>query len=122
MNNFDDKKTIQLLQNEVERLRSMNQAKLDMIHDLQAEISELKVTHDDTEWFGKVRWCEEDLKEALRTQGYPVTENNVAKLYDRCSKHWFTDHMIEAGWEYMYCCIGDDGTWDTYKKQSKVDE
>ena len=30
------------------------------------------------EWFGQVRWCEDDLKAALEDQGYPVTENNIA--------------------------------------------
>ena len=27
------------------------------------------------EWFGQVRWCKEDLEDALRSQGYPVTEH-----------------------------------------------
>jgi hypothetical protein len=64
------------------------------------------------EWFGKVRWCEDDLKEALRVQGYAITENNIAKLRQLCESHWFTDHMIEAGWEYMYSHIGSDDSWD----------
>lgn len=68
--------------------------------------------NDKTEWFGVVRWCEADLKNALEVQGYPVTENNVSKLYNLCASHWFTDHMIEAGWEYMYNMIGSDDTWD----------
>lgn len=70
---------------------------------------------ENTEWFGQVRWCEEDLKTALEAQGYPVTENNISKLYDICSSHWFTDHMIEAGWEYMYNWIGYEDGWDTEK-------
>lgn len=64
------------------------------------------------EYFGQVRWHEEDLKEALRFQGYPVTENNVAKLREICNRHWFTDHMIEAGWEFMYGNIGNGDGWD----------
>lgn len=68
------------------------------------------------EWFGKVRWCEDDLKSALNTQGYPVTKNNIAKLYDICSHHCFTDCMIEAGWEYMYNMIGYDDGWDKYER------
>ena len=68
------------------------------------------------EWFGVVRWCEEDLENALESQGYPVTENNIAKLYDICNKHWFTDHMIEAGWEYMYSNIGYGDGWDEHEE------
>lgn len=68
---------------------------------------------DETDWFGQVRWCEEDLKNALEVQGYPVTENNVAKLYSLCTHHFFTDCMIERGWEYIYDQIGGDG-WDEY--------
>ena len=68
------------------------------------------------EWFGIVRCCEEDLENALESQGYPVTENNIAKLYDICNKHWFTDHMIEAGWEYMYSNIGYGDGWDEHEE------
>lgn len=64
------------------------------------------------EWFGIVRWCEDDLKMALEQQGYPVTENNIAKLRAMCEHHFFTDCMIEAGWEYMYCNIGNGDGWD----------
>lgn len=68
----------------------------------------------ETEWFGMVRWCEDDLKNALEVQGYPVTENNIAKLYNICSHHSFEDCMIEAGWEFMYNNIGYDDGWDEY--------
>ena len=64
------------------------------------------------EWFGQVRWCDEDLKNALEVQGYPVTENNIEKLRALCSHHWFTDYMIEAGWDYMYNNIGLGDGWD----------
>ena len=64
------------------------------------------------EWFGQVRWCKEDLEEALRQRGYPVTENNVNKLYQHCNNHWFTDQMIEAGWEFIYSMIGYEDGWD----------
>ena len=69
-------------------------------------------TEKEPEWFGVVRWCEADLKSALEDQGYPVTENNIAKLYEEVSTHWFTDHMISAGWEYMYDQIGYGDGWD----------
>ena len=67
---------------------------------------------NDNEWFGQVRWCDDDLKVALEDQGYPVTENNIAKLYALCDKHWFTDQMIEAGWEYINAQIGYGDGWD----------
>ena len=70
---------------------------------------------NNTEWFGMVRWCEEDLKLALEHQGYPVTENNIANLYNLCNNHWFEDHMIEAGWEFIYNNVGYGDGWDEYK-------
>lgn len=72
------------------------------------------------EWFGQVRWCEEDLRNALECCDYPVTENNIAKLYAICDKHWFTDVMIEAGWQYMYENIGYDDGWDTYDENDET--
>ena len=66
------------------------------------------------EYFGIVRWCEEDLQNALEVKGYPITENNIAKLRRACESHWFTDHMIEQGWEYMYARIENDNGWDEY--------
>lgn len=71
---------------------------------------------DKKEWFGKVRWCEEDLANALEVQGYPVTENNIAKLRAMCEHHFFTDCMIEAGWEYMYSNIGYGDGWDEHEE------
>ena len=66
------------------------------------------------EFFGEVKWHKDDLKNALEVQGYPVTDNNVEKLYEICNSHWFTDYMIEMGWEYMYNNIGHGSGWDTY--------
>ena len=73
--------------------------------------AELKQT-DNTEWFGIVRWCEADVRNALEIQDYPVTENNIEKLIALCNSHWFTDHMIEAGWEWIYNNIGYGDGWD----------
>lgn len=66
----------------------------------------------DNEWFGQVRWCNEDLEEALDNNGYPVTEKNVSKLRRECDSHWFTDHMIEAGWDYINAQVGYGDGWD----------
>lgn len=76
------------------------------------ELDDQQYEINDNEWFGKVRWCEADLINALEVQGYPATENNIAKLHSLCEKHYFEDTMIEAGWEYMYNHIGYGGGWD----------
>ena len=70
---------------------------------------------NNTEWFGVVRWCEGDLKAALQERGYPVTENNIAKLYGICSHHSFEDCMVDAGWNFMCNNIGYDDGWDEYE-------
>lgn len=72
---------------------------------------------DDTTWFGIVRWCDADLKEALILRGYPATENNIARLRNLCETHWFTDSMIETGWEYIYNKIFSEGEWDKFPKE-----
>lgn len=84
-------------------------------HSVAVEEWELEDEQDkinDEEWFGQVRWCDEDLENALEVQGYPVTENNIEKLRASCNNHWFTDYMIEAGWNYMYGNIGKGDGWD----------
>lgn len=72
------------------------------------------IKKDVDEWFGVVRWCDDDIKNALEVQGYPVTENNIAKLRSICEHHSFTDYMIEQGWEYMYDSISNGDGWDEY--------
>jgi hypothetical protein len=72
--------------------------------------------------FGRVEWSREDLENALEVQGYPVTENNVKKLYDICNNHWFTDYMIEMGWNYMYDNIGIGDGWDTEKTMENLQD
>lgn len=59
-------------------------------------------------WFGQVRWCNEDLMSALEEHGYPATKENVEKLRNMCDNHWFTDHMIAAGWDYINNSILDN--------------
>ena len=88
-------------------------AKLDHIHVLVYISREVHYdVGDNEEWFGQVRWCENDLKSALEENGYPITENNIAQLYSLCDTHWFTDHMIEAGWEYINNQIGYGEEWE----------
>ena len=72
---------------------------------------------DKAEWFGVVRWCRDDLIGALTGKEYPITENNINKLYEICNHHWFADHMIEAGWEFIYAQIGYGDGWDKPPKE-----
>ena len=84
-------------------------------HSVAVEEWELEDEQDkinDDEWFGQVRWCDEDLVEALDDNGYPATEKNVSKLRRKCDSHWFTDHMIEAGWDYINAQVGYGDGWD----------
>lgn len=54
------------------------------------------------ELFGAVVWATEDLENALETEGYPVTEENVADLFNAVNSHHFTDYIISAGWDFIY--------------------
>lgn len=62
-----------------------------------------KETQD--KWFGQVRWHNDDLASALEDKGIAATEENIAKLRSRLDNHWFTDHMVAAGWDYIHNCI-----------------
>lgn len=76
----------------------------------------------ETEWFGEVRWCDNDLKNALIEAGYFATENNVAEIRTRCGSHRFVDQMIDAGWDYIYNAIFDaysDGRLEYYELQAR---
>lgn len=50
-------------------------------------------------WFGEVRWCDEDIRGELELLDVDSTDENVERVRDLCSRHWFTDRMIEAGFE-----------------------
>lgn len=64
------------------------------------------------EWFGMVRWCDEDLRNALETHDIAPTAANVSKLRHACSHHSFEDHQIEAGWNYIYSVINYETGWE----------
>ena len=72
---------------------------LDWLLDVQIE--------EPIEWFGRVRWCDADLENALEVQGIEVTEHNVSLLRRRLEHHSFEDRMIEVGWDVIYCTIDD---------------
>lgn len=58
-----------------------------------------------SEWFGVVRWCDEDLENALEEKGLKVTKKKIAQLRKKLEHHSFTDYMIGAGWDYIYSAI-----------------
>ena len=55
----------------------------------------------DEDWFGIVRWCDEDIKHSLEEYGYQDCPENVAMIRNKCEHHRFTDGMIETGWDYI---------------------
>ena len=59
------------------------------------------------EWFGIVRWCDEDLYNALKESGVDATEENVCRLRHLLGHHSFTDAMIERGWDVIYQTISE---------------
>lgn len=61
----------------------------------------------DKEWFGEVKWCDEDLKCALEFRGIPATKENVKMLRDEISERWFKDYLIQYGFEYLYAKIDE---------------
>lgn len=75
---------------------------LEVINAMNEKAVKEQKKEEKEEWFGEVRWSKDDLADALEVKGYPVTEENVNKLLDMVDDHWFTDYMIQAGWEYIY--------------------
>ena len=62
----------------------------------------------DSEWFGIVKWCDEDIRCMLEEMGIEPTKENVEAVRCKCeNNHHFTDTMIEAGW-YMI----EDAIWE----------
>ena len=70
------------------------------------------------EWFGIVRWCEEDIEERLRYFDYEPTENAVALIRANCEHHMFKDSMIEHGWHLIDCYIQENE--DCLEKKSET--
>lgn len=62
---------------------------------------------DEQKWFGVVRWCDEDIADALENCGHDKCIENIAKIRDKCMSHWFQDAMVETGWDYIYAYISE---------------
>lgn len=59
-------------------------------------------------WFGRVRWCDEDIKEALLNHGFDDCQENISVIKDQCLHHCFRDGMIETGWHYINTYIQEN--------------
>lgn len=59
------------------------------------------------DWFGRVQWCEEDIRTALENDGYEPTEEAITLIRQDCENHCFTDRAIEDGWHHIYCYINE---------------
>lgn len=54
------------------------------------------------EYFGKVSWNEDDLRNALDVNDVEPTGERIAQLRKLCEHHNFTDAMVAAGWDIIY--------------------
>ena len=57
------------------------------------------------EWFGIVRWCDEDIESALADHGYAASPENVAIIREQCNHSAFREGMVETGWNYIWSYI-----------------
>lgn len=63
---------------------------------------------ENNDWFGIVRWCDEDIAAKLEDMGLEPSEDNIRTV--RCyleNGHQLTDAMIEAGWMVIECAIDE---------------
>ena len=54
------------------------------------------------EYFGMVRWNEDDLRNALEENDVRPTDERVAQLRKLCESSSFEEAMIGAGWDIIY--------------------
>ena len=60
------------------------------------------------EWFGIVRWCDEDIRAALLEDGYEPTEEAIDLIRFKMENHGFTDLQIADGWDKIHQYIADE--------------
>ncbi len=59
-------------------------------------------------YFGVVRWCIEDVEDAIEVQGFKPTEENVKTVMAELNETALTAVMIQAGWEYLYNLVNEE--------------
>ena len=60
------------------------------------------------EWFGIVRWCEDDIRAALVDKGFEDDEEAVDLIRFHMENGGFTGCQIEAGWDYINAIIWNE--------------
>lgn len=59
------------------------------------------------DWFGKVRWCNDDIVAALQKKHIKPTDENVSLVRRQLEHHIFRDVQIERGWGHIDWVIED---------------
>ena len=58
--------------------------------------------------FGEVLWGKDDIETALLDSGYAATQEQIDAVFEECDSHdYFTDSMIEAGWQSLNQVISE---------------
>ena len=73
----------------------------------EAEIAADEAEEKD-EWFGIVRWHEDDIREALLNCGFEPTEEAIRCIRSKAEHHFFKDSMIETGCNLLYAYIDEE--------------
>lgn len=72
----------------------------------EMKASEQREVKEKGEYFGVVRWHEDDVREAFRQRGIDPTDEEVSRVIEFCESHHFTDRLIEMGWDVLDTFIG----------------
>ena len=60
------------------------------------------------EWFGVVRWCDDDIRAGLRDAGFRDDDDSVGLIHDKlANSSALTGGMIERGWDFIAYCIDE---------------
>lgn len=60
---------------------------------------------DDDGYFAIIRWHEEDIKQALTTQGYLANKANVQKVLASRTGKTLQERSVEEGWTILEDCL-----------------
>ncbi len=66
------------------------------------------IKEPDTGWFGIVRWSDEDIATRLQDFGFDAGAENISIIRRNCEHHFFTDSMIETGWNCIDSYINEN--------------
>ena len=60
------------------------------------------------DWFGIVRWHEDDIRAALMEHGFEPTEEAISLIRLKMENHCFTELQIACGWDMINEYIHDE--------------